>query len=124
MFVLQDIQPLQTFHFGGDEVPRGTYSASPICAAYRKKHPNLNFSFEMTRDFLLRLSVLAASYKLELHGWEDGFKAGEGNIVRVGDLKTSVKVAYAWIPNSFQAYRLANAGYKVIIVCYVNLKND
>ncbi len=60
-------QPLKTFHFGGDEVPRNVWTASPSCDFFRAQFPRTDtFRSDMMKHFLVRTSQIAAKYG-ELH---------------------------------------------------------
>ena len=74
------IQPLKTFHFGGDEVPLGVWEHSPKCKRYLEKHhPDLTEDKKILRHaalkhlFLTRMVKLTEDKGLKIQGWEDAF---------------------------------------------------
>ena len=80
----RDVQPLKSFHFGGDEVPLGVWEASPMCCKYLKEnHPELDESRTVLRHaalkrlFFGKLAAIADKRDLMIHGWEDAFYEDE-----------------------------------------------
>ena len=103
------IQPLKTFHFGGDEVAATAWLQSPLCDGTNKTDLKLNFTQRVTQDI--------ASMGLAVGAWEDGVMDEHNNAYDINTLTDDVTV-YAWSNiwewgHGDRAYRLANAGYKV-----------
>lgn len=68
--------------------------------------------------FVERVAALAADKNLSLAGWEDGFADGHHDPIDRKSLPVSNVYAIAWNNiwewgGASQAYKLANAGYKV-----------
>ena len=104
----KDIQPLEVFHFGGDEVPRGAWNATHSC--------NDSGTTLIKETYVKRLAGIAKGLGLHLGSWEDGvLEAGDAyNITPGVDMYANAwNNVWEWggAPN---AYILANAGYKVI----------
>lgn len=114
----EGIQPIRVFHFGGDEVPRGVWTNSTACQQLMNSDPNLNSTNDLEEYFVYNVADIAASYDLQLAGWEDGLMHGRDTPYDRESLPNDEVYAYAW-NNIWQlglgekAYLLANAGYKV-----------
>lgn len=115
--------PLTFIHTGGDEVPRGVWTKSPECVKLLQQHPEIGDPQNLQGYFLGRLVEALKKYDLTIGGWEevamlflpDGWKPNP-------DFVDQKVVPFVW--NSLDenlnlGYRLANAGYPVIL-CNVN----
>lgn len=121
---------LTTIHLGGDEVPAGAWEKSPVCAKLLKTDPSLHETGDLWRYYYKKLDSLVKQRGLHLSGWEeiamrktviDG-KAGmvvDPSFVNAG---SQVHVWNNMIGGGEEdlPYRLANAGYKVILSCVSN----
>jgi hexosaminidase len=126
--------PIQTIHFGGDEVPAGVWEKSPACAALMRDNPNVKNTDDLWYYFFGKVNAMLKARGLFLYGWEE-----------VAMRKTKLDGNNRYIPNpdfvreSFQvdvwnnvlgwgaedlAYDLANAGYKVVLSCVSHLYFD
>lgn len=124
--------PLETIHFGGDEVPAGVWEGSPAYALLKKDHPELKDTEALWDYFFSRLNTMLKGRGLFLSGWEEA-----------GLRKTALAGKKRWIPNplfvneSFRvnvwnnmsgnedlAYRMANSGYKVVLSFVTNFYFD
>ncbi len=115
---------LQVWHTGGDEVPKGVWTASPICEEFLRTNPSI--SQEQLGDYLkVRLSELIESEGLKMAGWEE---VGQSHIESNGkelvipnvDFAAKGWNLYAWNAvagwgGEDMAYRLANAGFPVVL---------
>ncbi|WP_162558683.1 family 20 glycosylhydrolase [Robertkochia solimangrovi] len=125
--------PLNTVHTGGDEVPFGVWEASEKCAALDEGG---HFSREQVKIyFLRRFSEILKERGLHAAGWEEvGLTieelpdGRELKIVNTEFVKDDLRL-YAW--NSIYggggeelAYKLANAGYKVVMSNVTHLYFD
>ncbi|XP_059156889.1 uncharacterized protein LOC131941590 isoform X2 [Physella acuta] len=110
-------QPLEVFHFGGDEVGRGAWLNSTACQRLRSEGKLPGGSPKWY--FFQRVSQLAAARKLSLGAWEDGLIL-DNNPFNVSSANVSNVYAYAW-DNVWEwgtiarTYTLANRGYKVVM---------
>lgn len=117
---------LTTLHTGNDEVPPGVWSASPACEALGHDQPNVYF--------LEKLSDLLQTRNILLAGWEEIALANQFH-----DGSTSKEPNPAFVDNEFRpyvwnavwgwgaegtAYKLANAGYKIVMSNATNLYFD
>jgi len=122
--------PLATIHFGGDEVPAGVWEKSPVCQDLLRQHPELQGADDLWYYYYGKLDSMMKARKLYLSGWEE-----------VGLRKTKLDGQKQMIPNpgfcnnnihlhvwnnmigwgnEDLPYRLANAGYKVVLSCVSN----
>ncbi|NYE59174.1 hexosaminidase [Duganella sp. 1224] len=123
--------PLRTIHVGGDELPRGAWEKSPASLALmREKH--LESTADLWDYFYDRVDGMLKKHGLFASGWEE--LAG-----RVTTLRGQSKLipnplftqrgfsAYVW--NNTEgaedlAYRLANAGYDVVLAPVTKMYMD
>lgn len=111
----QDIQPLQVFHFGGDEVPEGAWEDSPECERILGGGLSTN---RLQQLFVRRVSVLANAHGLDLAGWEDGLMRNSDTPYNRSIFPNENVYGYFWnniwdFGRAKRAYVMANAGYKV-----------
>lgn len=126
--------PLQTIHFGGDEVPDGAWEGSPNSLKFVKEHPELKDVNGLWAYFYSNIDRILKSRNLYLSGWEevgmqpvvaDGKKSYVINPA-LGDKNIHLNVwnnIIGWGAEDL-AYRLANTGYKVILGGVSNLYFD
>lgn len=126
--------PLATLHFGGDEVPAGVWEKSPAFVALRKDHPELRSADDLWYYYYGRVAELLRARGLALSGWEevamrktllDGKKITIPNPdFAARDLQIEVwNNVIGWNAEDL-AYKLANAGYKVVLANVTNLYFD
>lgn len=120
---------LTNWHTGGDEVPRGVWRASPICADFLIRNPDLKVE-DLNDYFRFRTYEILRKYGLKMGGWEEIGQTHQGNEVlpnpKFSDLNWRL---YAWNAvagwgGEDMAYRLANAGYPVVICSSANFYFD
>ncbi|POY38949.1 beta-N-acetylhexosaminidase [Solitalea longa] len=126
--------PLETIHMGGDEVPSGSWEKSPAFAKLQQENPAIKNTNDLWYYYYGKVNEIVKSKGLYLYGWEE-----------VGMRKTMLDGAAHAIPNpdfagqnvhldvwnnvigwgaEDLAYRLANAGYKVVLSPVSNLYFD
>ncbi|WEK38078.1 MAG: family 20 glycosylhydrolase [Candidatus Pseudobacter hemicellulosilyticus] len=126
--------PLTQVHMGGDEVPAGVWERSPVCQALLQQGSALTTTDDLWYYYYGKVYTLLKERGLGLYGWEEA-----------GMRKTRLDGRPHMIPNpdfannSFQldvwnnvlgwgaedlAYRLANAGYQVVLSPVSNLYFD
>ncbi|QMU26754.1 family 20 glycosylhydrolase [Adhaeribacter radiodurans] len=117
--------PLQTIHFGGDEVPTGVWVKSPVVQKLLQEDERFTSVDDMWYYYFRKVNEILKIRNLYLSGWEE-----------VAMRKTEIEGQKHYIPNpdfvnenihvdvwnntlgggsEDLAYRLANAGYKVIL---------
>jgi hexosaminidase len=127
---------LTAIHTGGDEVPGGVWIASPACKTLIEKAPNdgIESVADLPFHFLRELSAMLAAHNLATGGWEEiGLTK-----VKIGEVTTKVAnpefvgknfQPYAWNNvwgwgDEGNTYKLANAGYPVVMSNATNLYFD
>ena len=126
--------PLKTIHFGGDEVPAGVWQKSPSVQQLIAQNTAVKSTNDLWPYYFGKLNQIVKSRGLSVSGWEEA-----------GLKKVSVNGKSRWVPNpdfanqNFRvnvwlnspgsgsedlAYRLANAGYKVILTPVTHLYLD
>jgi hexosaminidase len=117
--------PLTSIHMGGDEVPAGAWEKSPLCQQLIRQDASIKETNDLWYYYYNKINRLLQSKGLFLSAWEEA-----------GMRKTKVDGANAMIVNPRMAndniqlhvwnnmvgwgaedlpYRLANAGYKVVL---------
>lgn len=114
----QGVQPLKTFHFGGDEIA-GAWINSPACQDFIANNTDgVNSVSDLSRYFVERISVITANYGLDMAGWEDGLMH-DGQVYPRSQMSNNQLWGNAW-QNIWEwgvadrAYNLANNDYKVV----------
>ncbi|HMO39451.1 MAG TPA: family 20 glycosylhydrolase [Saprospiraceae bacterium] len=134
--VIKDLQamyakagaPLRTVHIGGDEVPEGAWSQSPICNDFKTKNPQYKTAEDLQHYFLKRVNNMLLQRGLNTGGWEEIAMKKSGNrYVPNPEFADKKLQAYVWINlwgNQDMAHRLANAGFPVVLCNVTNLYFD
>lgn len=124
--------PLDLLHIGGDEVPNGVWEKSPLAERFLAENPQVPETDELWYYYLDRMSQILQERGLHLYGWEEvGMKKADVNgrrmmVVepRFGDRQFYVDVWNNLGHNVDLAYRLANAGYQVVLTNVSNFYFD
>ncbi len=120
--------PLYTIHTGGDEVPVGVWMDAPICKNLMAAVPEINTSADLSTYFLKRINEILSSKKLITAGWEEvAMLKQENGYIPHPDFVDKNVVPYVWQNlwgNQDLGYRLANAGYPVVLCNVTNLYFD
>ncbi len=112
---------LSTYHMGGDEVGAGSWTASPQCQAlFAKGVPGVAGVADLKPYFVSKVAALLHSRQLALGGWEDGLMYDPINPFNREQFANKNVYANVWDNiwewgYSDRAYRLANAGYQVVM---------
>jgi hexosaminidase len=120
---------LDVFHTGGDEVPEGAWTKSPLAAELLKKHPEIRDPKNLQSYFFRELIKRLKKRNLQLHGWEEAalMKTQQGSYAPSHEFADENVVLYIW-NNMFDypdlGYQLANAGYKVVLCNVSNFYFD
>lgn len=131
MYVAADA-PLATVHFGGDEVPEGVWEKSPVVAELLKKDASIKGVDEMWHYYFNKINMMLKSKGLYLSGWEEiGLRKAlvNGEKKMVLDERFTKENFHADVWNNLKgnedlAYKMANAGYKVVLTPVTNLYID
>ena len=124
--------PLTTFHVGGDEVPAGVWEGSPACARRIREDPEIEGADALFARFQRRMRTLLDRHGLITAGWEEIALVEEerdGRTVKVPNEAFLGVRPYVW--NNVWGwgaedlgYRLANAGFEVVLSNASNLYLD
>ena len=102
---------METFHFGGDEVPGNANLQSPACRKLR-----MTSTAALKQMFVTRVSEIADRHGVRLQGWGDVFFVTPSQPLSPSALKTKEVYTNAWMsrhPSLQRSHQLANAGYRV-----------
>jgi hexosaminidase len=111
--------PLATIHIGGDEVPRGSWTGSPICHQFMEEK-NMKDTHELSEYFLENITEMLSKKGVKTSGWQE--------VALHHSPETNARIAprfagvYCWSTIGKQdvvPYTVANEGYDVIL-CNVN----
>jgi hexosaminidase len=124
--------PLETVHVGGDEVPAGVWQGSPACERLLQEDPDLTDSADLWGHFLRRVSVILAERGLATAGWEEiALTAGAHGTVKQPNEEFLDRHFRPYVWNNVWGwgaedlgYKLANAGYEVVLCNATNLYFD
>jgi hexosaminidase len=120
---------LTTFNTGGDEVPNGAWAKSPLCMELMKTLPEIKDARQLQGYFLEKALAIFEKYDLEVAGWEEIVlnKDSQNNIQVNPKFKDKKVLPLVWDntgKNIDLGYRIANAGYKVVLCNATNLYFD
>ncbi|RMG79030.1 MAG: beta-N-acetylhexosaminidase [Bacteroidetes bacterium] len=120
--------PLTTIHTGGDEVPGGVWTQSPMCQKWLSEHPDYGSAEDLAYYFRSRLYDILSKKHLTMAGWEEvALKKTPAGNVPDPQFKGGKMVPWVW--NNLWGQqdlgnRLANAGYPVVLCNVTNLYFD
>ncbi|WP_114748701.1 family 20 glycosylhydrolase [Pleomorphovibrio marinus] len=120
---------LRKFHAGGDEVPEGSWTASPMADELLKSLPEIDNPKNLQAYFFEKLLERLEKYDMEIHVWEEMalLKTVEGTYVPNPAFVGKGVVPYIW-NNMFDypdlGYQLANQGYEVVLCNVSNFYFD
>lgn len=107
--------PLKTIHIGGDEVPGGAWEKSPVALNFMKTH-GMKSVREGNEYFINRVSEMIESKGLLVGGWQEvGANRSEAFNNKVAHRFGKINAWSTIGRSSVVPYKLANAGYKVVL---------
>ena len=123
--------PLATIHMGGDELAHGAWGKSPVSAAMMKKH-NLETVVDLWDYFYDRVDKIVRQHGLNMSGWEELAARqttldGRPKLIPNPRFPERGFSAYVWnntVGNEDLAYRLANAGYDIVLTPVTRMYMD
>lgn len=132
MYQLADA-PLKTIHLGGDEVPAGVWQKSPAIQDLMVKENIKNYD-DLWYYYLAKANQILKSKGLYLSGWEEVAMRKtklDGKPVYIANPDFANQNFHAYVWNNVWgwgqedlAYRLANAGYPVVLAPVTNFYFD
>jgi hexosaminidase len=116
---------LTVFHIGGDEVPHGSWEGSAICHEFMKAHGMTEIR-ELKDYFLEQVLPMLSKRNIQPAGWEDF--AMHGSTPNPKFINSNI-LSYCWntLPEwkgDELPYKLANAGYPIILGNVTNFYLD
>ena len=119
---------LTLFHIGGDEVPEGSWEGSAVCQDLMKEKGMTKIG-ELKEYFLEQVLPMLAKRNIQAVGWEEvslKFERTEsGRSETVNKRFAGQILTYCWnTALDERTYRLANAGYPVILGNVTNYYMD
>ena len=120
--------PMDVMHAGGDEVPEGAWTQSPIAAKLLAENRAIKDPKNLQAYFFRTLLKRLEKRKLAVHGWEEValIKSADGTCRPNPEFVGRNVVPYVW-NNLFDldlGNRLANAGYPVVLCNVSNFYFD
>ncbi len=122
--------PLRAIHTGGDEVPNGAWAGSPLCRA-RMLEQGWTDVAQLRFDFVARCRAILARHGLAFAGWDDTALTHDSGGAPAPEPRFAGPDFHAYVWNNAWgsgqediAYRLANAGYSVVLSNAANLYFD
>jgi len=122
--------PLRAIHTGGDEVPNGAWIDSPLCRA-RMLDMGWRDVVQLRFDFVARCRAILARHGLAFAGWDDTALTHDSGGAPAPEPRFAGPDFHAYVWNNAWgsgqediAYRLANAGYSVVLSNAANLYFD
>jgi len=123
--------PLSTIHMGGDELAFGAWEKSPVSQAMMKKH-NLESVADLWDYFFDRVDGILRKHGLFTSGWEElaarqTLLDGRPKLIPNPRFTGRGFSAYVWnntTGNEDLAYRLANAGYDIVLTPVTRMYMD
>ncbi|MFL3045388.1 MAG: family 20 glycosylhydrolase [Candidatus Neomarinimicrobiota bacterium] len=119
MYLEADV-PFIFFHTGGDEVPHGSWSNSPLINELLETMPKVKNPMNLQAHFFRRATDILEKYDIKIGGWEEVVLLRDAQGIPVPNPEFVGKnvVPYFWVNAWGQedlAYRLANIGYEVVM---------
>ncbi len=110
-------QELPIIHIGGDEVPKGVWTASPNCESLLAQNEDLEVS-RLQEYFFYRANELLKEKGIRMAGWQEIVEKEHE-----GGYEDKSMIPYIWY-RADEGYRLANEGYEVVLCNASNLYFD
>jgi len=114
--------PLTTLHIGGDEVPRGAFTYSPVCQAFLNSQDEYKSPSELHKYFTKRVMAMLKEYGIHTAGWEEVACKHEGrqrypdpSLVQDGIIAYVWNNVWGWGAEDL-GYQLANTGFPVVLI--------
>jgi hexosaminidase len=121
--------PVDMIYTGGDEVPEGAWSGSPMCRELMSELPEIEDPKNLQKYFMKRINTVLLDRYLKTGGWEEIAleKDENGNYYVNTDFTGKNVIPYVW--NNLDgsqdlAYRMANSGYPLVLCPVTNFYMD
>ena len=116
--------PITALHIGGDEMPYGAWQKSPMCDEFIQQTPEISSSNDLPAYFMNRMKEITSRFNLTTAGWEEmviahdekGHNSTQIDLSLLGhDVRPYVWNAIIGAGRDDMIYKLANAGFKVVM---------
>ncbi len=107
--------PLEMIHVGGDEVPHGSWTGSPIAQKFMEENGIADFT-ALGEYYILRVNDILKTRGIKMTGWQE-LVEGRSDAFRAA-VKDNIGYVNCWNTNGAFAetpYHLANLGYPVVL---------
>lgn len=119
---------LDVMHIGGDEVASGAWEKLPPAIDLFKKNPGMGTYKNFHAYFVRNLLPLLEKRHLSVHAWEEAalFYKPDGSTLPNPEFAGGKLVPYIWnnLYDPGLGYRLANAGYPIVLCSVTNFYFD
>ena len=122
---------MEIFHTGGDEVAIGAWNGSPMVKKLLAKHPDIKSDDKGLQAYCFRRisEILKNNGVKEIGGWEEAALLSDANGKPAPNLEFVGKGLLPYLWNNTEGaedlgYKLANAGYKVVLCDVSNFYLD
>lgn len=120
---------LTDIHAGGDEVPEGAWTDSPMANEIMKQNPTYSDPKNLQAYFFKKLLETLKEDNYKIHGWEEValLKKSDGSYEPNPEFAGKNVIPYVWnnlYGNQDLTYRIANAGYDVVMCPVSNFYFD
>jgi len=123
--------PMETFHTGGDEVATGCWTNSPMVKKLLVEHPELKADQKSLQAYCFRRisAILKSNGVKDIGGWEEAALLSDENGKPTPNFEFVGKGLLPYLWNNTEGaedlgYKLANAGYKVVLCDVSNFYLD
>jgi hexosaminidase len=121
--------PLRVYPTGGDEVPRGSWTGSPLCADYLRENPEVGNPRNLQKVYFRWITEYLMERDIRVAGWEEIAMTFTSDSTWIPNDEFAAVDALPYVWNSLWGdedlgNRLANAGYDVILANVTNFYFD
>ena len=123
--------PMEIFHTGGDEVAAGCWNGSPMVKKLLSEHPEIKPDDKSLQAYCFRRisEILKNNGVKVIGGWEEAALISDGNGKPTPNFEFVGKGLLPYLWNNMDGsedlgYKLANAGYKVVMCDVSNFYLD
>jgi len=123
--------PMEIFHTGGDEVATGAWNGSPMVKNLLAEHPEIKPDDKSLQAYCFRRisAILKENGVKDIGGWEEAALISDANGKPTPNFEFVGKGLLPYLWNNTEGaedlgYKLANAGYKVVLCDVSNFYLD
>lgn len=121
--------PIPMFHTGGDEVPSTAWLESPLCKEFLKQHPEIKNTRNLQSLFFSQMAAALKKRNIRTGAWEEAVMLFQDQSQWRPNPAFVNQGVYPYVWNNLWGnqdlgYKLANAGYPVILCNVTNFYFD